>query len=213
MAIRFNRKTATNWKVMELNLNEIGKHYKKRSGRIMFPTSHDITLESLFYCMGTLQKLLEVGNDVLVTTKPYYPCMKILMRAFKQYKDQIQFRFTITSADNNVLWEWERNAPDLSNRMASLIKGFVDGYKTSVAIEPFLDFNPIPLILKVRPYVTESIWIGKLNYMKTKFNTWQNVKTVINNIRRLPDNFKNVIRIKDSIVNLYAKKGEKLSLN
>lgn len=213
MAIRFNRKTEENWKAMDLNMNEIGKRYKKRSGRIMFPTSHDITVKSLFFCLATLQKLLYAGNEVLITTKPDYKCMKILLRALKEYKDQIQFRFTITSLEQEILKDWESAAPSYKSRLASLIKAFIEGYKTSVAIEPFLDFNPIPLILTLVPYVTETVWIGKLNYHKTNFNSWRNIKKVINNIRILPEHIKNKIRIKDSIVNLYAKHGEKLILN
>lgn len=197
---------------MELNLKQVGKNYKKRKGRIMFPSSHDITVNSLFNCMATLHKLLLAGNDVLVTTKPNYACMKILLRAFKSFKKQIQFRFTITSLDDAILSKWEENAPCYKNRISSLIKAFVDGYKTSVSIEPFLDLNPIQLIRNVRPYVTESIWVGKLNYFKTNFNTWQNVKKVIFNIRQLPEHIKKVIRIKDSIVKLYEKHGEILDL-
>jgi hypothetical protein len=36
--------------------------------------------------------------------------------------------------------------------------------KTSVSIEPFLDYTPQNLIYKLAPYVTESIWLGPMNY-------------------------------------------------
>ena len=39
------------------------------------------------------------------------------------------------------------------------------GFKTSVSVEPFLDYDPTELIKTVAPFVTESIWIGKMNYM------------------------------------------------
>jgi hypothetical protein len=49
--------------------------------------------------------------------------------------------------------------------MHSLIYAFEENYKTSVSIEPFLDYNPEPLVKAVTPYSTESIWIGKMNYI------------------------------------------------
>ena len=47
MAIRFKRKTENTWRIMESNQKAIKKGYSKRKRRIMFPTSHDITPESL----------------------------------------------------------------------------------------------------------------------------------------------------------------------
>ena len=43
LTIRFGRKTENSWKFMELNSRNVEKDYKKRNGRIMFPSSHDIT--------------------------------------------------------------------------------------------------------------------------------------------------------------------------
>ena len=51
MAIRFGRKTNATWKEMEVNQEAIKKSYKKRTGRIMFPSSHDITPEVLDPCI------------------------------------------------------------------------------------------------------------------------------------------------------------------
>jgi hypothetical protein len=31
---------------------------------------------------------------------------------------------------------------------------------------PFLDYDPEPLVRNVEPYCTESIWIGKMNYIQ-----------------------------------------------
>jgi len=43
------------------------------------------------------------------------------------------------------------------------------------------------------------IWVGKLNYMKTDFNTPENVKKVIENLKKLPGEIYKKIRLKDSI--------------
>jgi len=36
---------------------------------------------------------------------------------------------------------------------------------TSVSVEPFLDNEPQLLVYEIAPYVTESIWIGPMNYI------------------------------------------------
>lgn len=62
MDIRFNRKTEQNWSTMIPNKKSITKKYLKRIGRVMFPTSHDITKESVDNCLIVLKKLLAAQN-------------------------------------------------------------------------------------------------------------------------------------------------------
>ena len=202
MAIRFKRKTKDTWKIMELNEKALNSRYRKRKGRIMFPTSHDITSENLDNCIFILEKLLVVGNEVLITTKPDFGCIEYICDYLDHFKDQIQFRFTITSMNSKILDKWELNAPGYLERLDSLRHAYYDGYKTSVSIEPFLDMNPIPLIKKLAPYCTESIWLGKLNYMKTEFNSYKNIKSIIKQLKFLPERTKKLLRLKDSIQNL-----------
>lgn len=82
-----------------------------------------------------------------------------------------------------------------------------NGWKTSISIEPFLDLDPIPLIKKLSEFVNESIWIGRLNYQKTEFNTLENVVNVVNRVRKLPEEIRAKMRFKDSIKNQLAKGG------
>ncbi len=42
------------------------------------------------------------------------------------------------------------------------------GFKTSISAEPLLDFDPRPLIKDLIPLVTESFWIGIMNYIPVK---------------------------------------------
>lgn len=60
---------------------------------------------------------------------------------------------------------WESNAPNFQERFKSLIYAFKKSYKTSVSIEPFLDYEPKKLVRILAPYITESIWIGPMNYI------------------------------------------------
>ena len=96
--------------------------------------------------------------------------MLYVINQFPNYKNQILFRFTIGSSDSAVLKFWEPNAPDFEERLAALKYAFDMGYKTSVSCEPMLDGNIDDLISKVSPYVTDSIWLGKMNHLNTRLS-------------------------------------------
>ena len=78
----------------------------------------------------------------------------------------MQFRFTITSSNDDLLRFWEPNAPLFKERFDSLRLAFSEGFRTSVSMEPFLDYHPEELVEQVEPYCTESVWIGKMNYIQ-----------------------------------------------
>ena len=209
MAIRFGRKNDYTWKIMELNKDKMNHGFKKRSGRIMFPSSHDIVPEFKDECFLILEKLLDAGNSVLITSKPHFDIIKEICQRFKYFKNQIQFRFTITSINNKLLKFWEGGAPLFEERFDALENAHKTGFRTSVSIEPFLDKDPAPLIIKLYPYISETIWIGKMNYIdrnnlsKTEFVHYERIrdnylKENIQNIVNRLKNFKK-IRYKDSI--------------
>jgi DNA repair photolyase len=170
MAKRFGRGTEETWKNMKIREDAITKTYKKMQGVVMFPSTHDIFDFSPFKeaCFTVLEKLLETGNNVLITSKPRLSAIREIMLKFEKYKDNIQFRFTITSIDDDLLKFWEPNAPSFKERLTALKCAWTMGFKTSVSIEPFLDYNPTKLIQTVLPFVTDSIWIGKMNYIRQK---------------------------------------------
>ena len=215
MAIRFKRKTSKTWRLMEPNIKNIEKNYKKRKGRIMFPTSHDITEESLNGCLIVLKKLLKSGNEILITTKPSFKCVKSICDIFQKYKNLIQFRFTITSLSNDILKFWEPGAPLFEERFESLKYAFYKGYKTSISIEPFLDKDPFKLVEILTSYVTESIWIGKMNYIRSSIGSnkdklyYDRIRFINNKehlkriISKAELNDEKIIRIKDSIFNFF----------
>ena len=167
MAKRFGRSTDNTWKKMEVKEDVVCKSFKKRPGRVMFPSTHDIFDISPFKeaCFTVLRKLLESGNDILITTKPRFGIIRDIDLQFDHYKDQMQFRFTITSDNDRHLKFWEPNAPRFNERLDSLKYAFRKRFKTSVSIEPFLDYDPTKLVEKIAPFTTESIWIGRMNYI------------------------------------------------
>ena len=132
----------------------------------MFPTTHDITQANLEPCLAVLKKMLAAGNEVLVVSKPHLVCVNRLCQELEAYKDQILFRFTIGSAAAAVLSFWEPHAPSYPERLASLREAFQRGYKTSVSCEPMLDGSILRVIDDARPYVTDAIWLGRVNNLR-----------------------------------------------
>jgi DNA repair photolyase len=166
MAVRFKRKTADNWKEEVVVCDKLNEKVKKTEGRLMFPSSHDLSPEHIDVAVQMLSKLLKAGNDVLVVSKPHLEVIQKICQQFPDYKDQILFRFTIGSMDNDVLKFWEPGAPDFEERLAALKFAYSAGFQTSVSSEPALDGNTYDLVQKLMPYVTDSIWIGLANRMK-----------------------------------------------
>jgi len=167
MAKRFGRCKENNWKDMIVNKNAVERKYRKYNGRVMFPSTHDITDDEKVKeaCFTVICKLLESGNEVLVTTKPSLSVTKQIIESFGLYIGQLQFRLTITSMNNHLLSFWEPNAPSYEERFSSLQYAYAKGFKTSVSIEPFLDYEPQELVYTLEPFVTESIWLGPMNYI------------------------------------------------
>jgi hypothetical protein len=214
MAYRFGRiEDPKEWTQIKMVQDKIKKGYRKRKGRIMFPTTHDITEDNIDECITVLRKMLDAGNEVLITTKPRLKCIFYIIKELGEFKDLIQFRFTITSAHSEMLSKWEPNAPDLPERIAALTKAYQAGFKTSVSIEPFLDWDPIPLIEMIGSLCTESIWLGLMNQrfmyfysipkgFEDRYRIDNIMRIILDYHRRLPAEISNKMRLKDSIKNL-----------
>lgn len=165
MAIRFKRKTDENWTVEEINHKNLKKNHKKVDGYIMFPSSHDISPENIEYSLLFLGNLLKADNDVLIVTKPHLSVIQKICETFEDNKDKILFRFTIGANSTDVLKFWEPGAPSFEERLESLKYAYESGFKTSISCEPVLDPNVSELIDILHQYVTDSIWIGKPNFL------------------------------------------------
>ncbi len=211
MAKRFGRCTEETWKEIEINKDMVNKNFRKYNSRVMFPSSHDIidTREAKEACFTVIEKLLEVGNELLITTKPKLSIIRDIIKIFYQFRLQMQFRFTITSMDNELLSFWEPDAPFFKERFESLRYAYKAGFKTSVSIEPFLDYNPKTLVNMLSSYVTESVWLGPMNYIpqngihdedKQQYEEIRK-KYELHHLKEIFDDLKNYpkIRFKDSM--------------
>ncbi len=165
MSIRYNRSTPDTWKNEVVRPHDLKKSIKKYDARIMYPSVHDIRPEHLEENLLFLQHILEAGNEVLIVSKPHLACIKEICKRFKAHKDKILFRFSIGSADDNVLKFWEPGAPGFKERLACMKYAYKNGFGTSVSCEPMLDDKISKVIKKVSPYVTETIWLGKVNHL------------------------------------------------
>lgn len=163
--------TAEQWLDPVIIQSKVTRSFLKRPGVVMFPSTHDITPRNISECRYVLQELLEAGNEVLVVSKPHFDCIEAICDSFRGYRKRLMFRFTIGSRDPRVLAFWEPNAPGFKERLHCLRTAYSEGYQTSVSSEPYLDWDVgkiIELYEEVKPYVIDSIWIGKLRHFEKR---------------------------------------------
>jgi len=166
-AIYRSKKTQTTWKEETVKPNKLTKGWRLlKGGRYMLPSTHDITPRHLNESIQFLKNILQPGNEVLIVSKPHLECIQTICDEFTNYKEKILFRFTIGSADDEVLKFWEPGAPSFKERLSALKYACEAGYATSISCEPMLDDKICDVIDKVKPYATHSIWIGKVSKMK-----------------------------------------------
>jgi len=174
MALQYGRiKSREEWATECLLEEKVVDRYPhhRDGGRIMVPTTHDITPGPyLFAAIRIIHAMLEAGNKVLIVTKPHLECITALCSIFREYREQILFRFTIGHRSDEVLKAWEPGAPSFRERASSLMYAFGVGYKTSVSIEPMLGTvaDTMLLVSLVRTHVNDSIWIGRMNQVKKR---------------------------------------------
>ena len=162
-SIRFGKTTAARWKDETINPRLVHQKRRKLEGTVMAFTQHDITPANVGACAQVLVNLLMAGNKVLIVSKPHLDCTRTLCESLEEWKPQILFRFTIGSSSDAVLKKWEPNAPSFDERIASLKFAHACGYQTSVSCEPMLDRDIDKVIIAVRDFVTDAIWLGKPN--------------------------------------------------
>ena len=166
-AVRFKRKTMDTWKQEEVRFDKLVPNMKPKGKYTMFPSSHEISPENHKYALTVLDVLLNKGHRVMIVIKPHLEVVEAICNQFSNYKERILFRFTIGSVDSDVLKFWEPNAPSFEERLTSLKHAHSMGFKTSVSCEPALDTNTIELAETVMPYVTDAVWLGKANCLKS----------------------------------------------
>lgn len=167
-ALRFKRiKTPEEWtkergETFTRGLNAM----KKYKGVVMCPTQHDITPKNLRTSIALLSRLAALGNRLLIVSKPRPECIEALCDALRDYKDRVEFRFSIGCLDENIRRFWEPGAPCVVHRIVCLRETVRSGFKTSVSCEPLLEpWNAKRLVTELRRHTGGDVWIGCLNHM------------------------------------------------
>jgi len=152
---------------MEIEDKKVNKKWRSNETKlIMFPSSHDIFPEFIKAYTKTCINILDAGHQLLIVSKPRLECIEYLIKHLTNYKDNIIFRLTITTHDEDTLKYWEHNASNFDERVKCLKLLYKNGFKTSISLEPFLE-NPTYIITKLDKYITNDIWIGVMSGMET----------------------------------------------
>jgi DNA repair photolyase len=170
-ALRFGQiQERSQWQHEIIDPSAVNKRWSKRNGVIMFPTTHDITLSNLDAVIVALRNMLLPGNNVLVVSKPRLDCIVAICDELREFQDRVLFRFTIGSIDWKTCIFWEPGAPEPHDRIAALSYARGKGFKTSVSMEPMLGGADMAIetYYAVEPFVTDSIWIGKMNKIRSR---------------------------------------------
>jgi len=215
-ANRFNLRKREQWATEELTKRAEITSYPARNGVVMFPSSHDISPYNLEAYIRVAKLILERGNRLLIVSKPRLECVAAMIPAFSGFEDQILFRFTIGSMDKNTLKFWEPGAPGPMERLECLERTFLSGFNTSVSIEPIVGgiIDAIAVVEMVRIFVSETIWIGKMNKVRIRVDRAhaEAVREIEllqgdNEIMALYRHYKNdpIVRWKDSIKEVVSR--------
>jgi len=163
-AVREKSLSVEDWPDIIIQHRQLETEYPLYPGPVMFPSRHDIVPANLTACLVILEKLFVAGNRVLIVSKPHLECIQAICSTFQSYQEKLLFRFTITADDDRILSFWEPGAPGYRERKQCLRHAHQQGFQTSVSVEPMLDINNVArMISDLQPYVTHSIWLGKMN--------------------------------------------------
>lgn len=156
--------TTAAWSNERVNAYKVSIN-EKADKRIMFPSTHDITPYYLRSYVRTLDNILSAGNEVLVVSKPHFECIEELCRRFTEYRNKIEFRFTIGTLNDEVSKFWEPRAPLPLERLKALKHACDCGFSTSVSMEPMLEgySDALAVYREVDQHVSGTIWIGLMN--------------------------------------------------
>jgi DNA repair photolyase len=184
---RYKRVKPGTWTEERINMAKAMK--KEPYGRnpnqvVMYPTQHDITKAYYDVSIHKVQYLLDVGYKVLIVTKPSFKLFTSFCEHFKEYKDRILYRISLTSLDPNAAKLYEPGAPAPEERLACLKWAFKYGYQTSLSVEPMLPSKEFTyrrmgmyIYQTVAEFVTDTIWYGTMNHVHSRIENitpaWQ----------------------------------------
>lgn len=223
MAIRFGTAIPESWKEPVMAMPE---RFPKEK-LVMMPSSHDIDRKNTSYAAECLKRLLDNNNRVLIVTKPRAAAIggliSVLTSApYSAKKDMVTFRLSISTADEVLLRRFEPDAPDFHERLMALRELKLAGLRAGVSAEPLLGGYDTfrDLYARVKPFLTDEIWVGKLNQGRQRIHMNTGgafdealIDQILNHqsdseMLRLYEAYKDdpLMRFKDSIMNIVKGK-------
>lgn len=170
-ALRFKRiKTPEEWTIERLYdaPKRATLHYT-RSGVTMCPTQHDITPANLDASIEILTRLATKKNRLLIVSKPRKECIQALTDALKDFKDRVEFRFSIGCLDEGLRKVWEPGASTIDERLVCVGIARRAGFEVSVSCEPLLESWRVErLIVELKACGCGEIWIGCMNKLRAR---------------------------------------------
>lgn len=173
-ALRFGRiKSGEEWTDEQVNVVAANRDRRKYTGRVMFPTTHDITAGNAGACLAVLVNLLLAGNDVLVVSKAglHVPALLDLARSLAGGKGKVELRVSLSCLDARIAAFWEPGAPSPADRLEAMRRTRDDGTRVSVAIEPLLEPERLDYIVRIASENCShdgEIWIGAANRLRER---------------------------------------------
>ncbi len=186
-ALRFGQiASGADWTNEHVHDDRVTKNYRGGRGRIMLPSSHDITLATADAVATVASKLLEAKTPagkaetrLLLVTKADGPCIQRVVDAIDAcHRHRVLWRLTIGCLDDRCRAFWEPNAPAIDMRLETLRWLARTGWQTSVSAEPLLEpRRAAELVATVAPHVTETIWIGAARELRARTAWCRNALT------------------------------------
>lgn len=157
------------WKIPQTFPTKINK-FNSSHKIVMYPGSHDIQIFGMDSHISIIERILKKKNRLLLVSKPRMNAIEILCDKFDIYFDQITFRFTIGSADNDVLKFWEPGDSSYDERMECLKYVYKRGFNCGISSEPMLDMNPELIYENAKEFINDEIWFGTMNDVENRLS-------------------------------------------
>jgi DNA repair photolyase len=181
-ALRFKQiSSREEWLTETLTRNAEITSFPARGGIVMFPSTHDITPAYLSSYIRVARLMLSRGNRLLIVTKPRLDCIRPLLAELAPWREQCLLRFTIGTVTDAYSRFWEPGAPLPGMRIQALYEAQAAGWRTSVSIEPMLEGprGALRVLEAVAPYVTDTVWIGRMNKPRQRVDISQHRLAVV----------------------------------
>jgi adenosyl cobinamide kinase/adenosyl cobinamide phosphate guanylyltransferase len=171
--LRFGQiQSGAEWMTESVYQDRVDKGYRKRPGRIMLPSAHDITPATCEAVATVASKLLEAGNELVIVTKGDGPSLQAVadkLHLCTGARERVLWRVTIGCLEDRCRQFWEPHAPTIDMRLEVLRWLRKEGWQTSVSCEPLLEpRRAVALVTTVAPFVSETIWIGTCRELRAR---------------------------------------------